>query len=164
MYRHLKQVGEYQELVCDPNQSEKILSVLVFSNTRIRGEASLVGFCLVPLWEEQAIKRQTMILYIFTANMCVFKRIKRKKKSEEQAPLVTLLERLVAFSVLWTEAETGLGKGRHLFFFCNVQLVFLIPIAHGGGIESVLKFFLLQECSRSNNVIHMGVWIVSPFS
>lgn len=29
--------------------------------------------------------------------------------------------------------------------FYNVQLIFLIPIAHGGGIEAVLKFLHLAS-------------------
>lgn len=149
-----------------PTNLQKCFSVLIFSNTRIR-EAYLVGFCSVPLLKEQAIKKQIMMLYIFTANMCVQKRIKRKKKvkSRQISLLWKLSEGLVAFSMLWTEVETGLGKDRHMFFFCNLFiLLFIIPIAHGGGIEPVLKFlYLLQEWSRSNNVTQMGVWIVSPF-
>lgn len=49
-----------------------------------------------------------------------FQENKKEKKGEEQAdksPLKALLERLLVFSMLWTEAERGLGKGRHLFFF-----------------------------------------------
>lgn len=56
--------------------------------------------------------------------MCLQKNTKEKKGEVEadESSLESLPERLVAFSILWREAETGLGKDSLFFFFCAINI------------------------------------------